>query len=88
MINNDNVDMSTPSNEKETIKQSELTGLTECGMFSSTTEARESVDGLVHESVMAWYGLLLDYDPVVDDLLDYVPSCIFGMLPTKPVTPG
>ena len=87
MLNNDNVDTSTPSNGKEMIKQSELTGFTECGMFSSTTEARESVDGLVHESVMAWNGLLLDYDPFVDDLLDYVPSCIFGMLPTKPVTP-
>ena len=37
----------------------------------------------------SWRGMdfLLDYDPFVDDLLDYVPSCIFGMLPTKPVTP-
>ena len=86
MLNNDNVDTSTPSNGKETIKQSELTGFTECGTFSSTTEARESVDGLVRDSVMAWNGLLLDYDPFVDDLLDYVPLCIFGMLPTKPVT--
>ena len=59
MLSNDNVDTSTPSNGKETIKQSELTGFTECGTFSSTTEARESVDGLVSDSVMVWNGLLL-----------------------------
>ena len=59
MLGNDNVDSSTPSNGKETIKQNELTGFTECGTFSSTTAARESVDGLVGDSVMVWNGLLL-----------------------------
>ena len=55
MLNNDNVDTSTPSNGKETIKQSELTGFTECGTFSSTTEARESVDGLA--VTPSWRGM-------------------------------
>ena len=59
MLSKDNVDTSTPSNGKETIKQSELTGFTEFGMFSSTTEARESVNGLVGDSVMVWNELLL-----------------------------
>ena len=55
-MNNDNVDTSTLSDGKETIKQSELTGLTECGMYSSTTETRRLVDRLVNESVTAWNG--------------------------------
>ena len=59
MLSKDNVDMYTPNNGKETIKQSELTGFTEYGTFSSTTEARESVNGLVGDSVMVWIGLLL-----------------------------
>ena len=41
-MNNDNVDTSTLSDGKEKIIQSELTGLTECG--------------LVNESVTAWNG--------------------------------
>ena len=45
-MNNDNVDTSTLSDGKETIDQSELMGLTECGMYSSTTEARRLVDRL------------------------------------------
>ena len=52
MLNLNNVDTSTTSNRKETIKQSELTGLTECGTFSSTTEASESINGPVGDSVM------------------------------------
>ena len=56
MLSNDNVDTSTPSNG---IKQCELTGFTEYGTFSTTTGARESVNGLVGDSVMVWNGLLL-----------------------------
>ena len=37
---NDNVDTSTLSDGKYTITQSELTGLTECGVYSSTTEVK------------------------------------------------
>ena len=59
MLSYDNVDTSTPSTGTETIKQSELTGVTECGTLSSTTEARESGNGLVGDSVMVWNGLLL-----------------------------
>ena len=59
MLSNDNVDTSTPSNGIEMIKQCELTGFTECGTFSTTTGARESVNGLVGDSVMVWNGLLL-----------------------------
>ena len=55
-MNNDNVDTSTLSDGKETINQSELTGLTKCGVYSSTTEARGSVDRQVNESVTAWNG--------------------------------
>ena len=47
-----NVDTSTPSIGKMTIKQIELTGLTECGTFSSVTESSASVNGLVGDSVM------------------------------------
>ena len=56
VMNNDNVDTSTLSDGKETINQSELTGLTKCGVYSSTTEARGSVNRLVNESVTAWNG--------------------------------
>ena len=45
---NDNVDTSTLSDGKDTIGQSELTGLTECGMYSSTTEVKGSIDRLVN----------------------------------------
>ena len=55
-MNNDNVDTSTLSDGKETINQRELTGLTECGVYSSTTEARGSVERLGNESVTAWNG--------------------------------
>ena len=52
MLNMNNVDTSTPSNGKKTIKQSELTGLTECGTFSSATDSSESIKGPVGDSVM------------------------------------
>ena len=52
MFNMNNVDTSTPSIGEKTIKQIELTGLTECGTFSSATESSESVNGLVGDSVM------------------------------------
>ena len=41
---NDNVDTSALSDGKDAISQSELTGLTECGVYSSTTEVKGSVN--------------------------------------------
>ena len=67
---NDNVDTSTLSDGKDTISQSELTGLTECGVYSSTTEVKGLVDRPVNKSVTAWNGHWLDYDPFIHGLLD------------------
>ena len=50
---NDNVDTSTLRDGKDTGGQNELTGLTECGVYSSNTEVKGSVDRPVNKSVAA-----------------------------------
>ena len=52
-MNNDNVDTSTLCDGKDTSSQNELTGLTECGVYSSTTEVKGSADRPVNKSVTA-----------------------------------
>ena len=57
----DNVYMATLSDEKDTYSQSELTGLTECGVYSSTSELCGSVDRPVTKEDMARSGIRSDF---------------------------
>ena len=57
----DNVYTATLSDEKDTYSQSELTGLTECGVYSSTSELWGSVDRPVTKEDMARSGIRTDF---------------------------
>ena len=57
----DNVYMATLSDDKDTHSQSELTGLTECGVYSSTSELCGSVDRPVTKEDMARSGIRTDF---------------------------
>ena len=57
----DNVYTATLRDDKDTYSQSELTGLTGCGAYSSTGELWELVDRPVTEGDMAWSGIKTDF---------------------------
>ena len=52
-LHSDNVDTSTLRGGNDTGGQNELTGLTKCGVYSSNTEVKGSVDRPVNNSVTA-----------------------------------
>ena len=57
----DNVHTATLRDDKDTYSQSELTRLTECGAYSSTSELWESVDRPVTKEDMARSGIRTDF---------------------------
>ena len=61
IMNNDKVGTCTPSDENDMYSQRELTGLTECGVYSSTTEMWGSVDRPVTKGDMARSGIRTDF---------------------------
>ena len=57
----DNVYTAILRDDKDTYSQSELTGLTECGAYSSTSELWGSVDRPVTKEDMARSGIRTDF---------------------------
>ena len=61
IMTDDNVYTATLRDDKDTYSQSELTGLTECGAYSSTSELWGSVDRPVTKEDMARSGIRTDF---------------------------